>query len=374
MPRRSATASLASFARELSLRELAPLGFAIFALFATLGPLVDVLRGGHLPAAAVVRYTCLSGLVAVGYAFGLMRRNPWLVVPAVVLQVLMFTLLRGAPVASGQLPDAAQLKADVIGVIVLMTVSYTAFLAFINGTTSRYLRVRAEIDLAHEIHQVLVPAIATRIGDYEFAGFSAASGDVGGDLVDVVPLEGGWFGYVADVSGHGVSSGVVMGMFKSALRTRLRQESPLGPMLTDLNAVLYPLKSSAMFVTAACVRAREGGALEYAVAGHLPILRVRGGGVDEVTTPQIPIGMFEDYSFTSAAIDCARGDLLALLTDGLIEVFDAADRELGLDAVKTLLAASAPLPLKDIADAIVAKARAHGTQIDDQTLLLIRRQ
>jgi hypothetical protein len=57
----------------------------------------------------------------------------------------------------------------------------------------------------------------------------------------------------------------------------------------------------------------------------------------------------------------------------LIEVFDARDRELGLDAIKTLLGGSAGRPLSEIADAIVAKARAHGTQLDDQSLLLIRR-
>lgn len=197
---------------------------------------------------------------------------------------------------------------------------------------------------------------------------------MGGDLVDIVDTSTGWFGYVADVSGHGVSSGLVMGMFKSALRMRLRQPGAIGALLTDFNAVLYPLKSSAMYVTAACVRGDDGGALEYAVAGHLPILRVRKGAIDEITTPQIAIGMFEASAFTSATLACQPGDLLALLTDGLIEVFDAKDRELGLDAMKSLLASSAGRPLRDIADAIVAKARSHGRQLDDQTVLLIRKQ
>ena len=66
------------------------------------------------------------------------------------------------------------------------------------------------------------------------------------------------------------------------------------------------------------------------------------------------------------------GDLLVLLTDGLIEVFDAKDRELGLDAINALLPGLADRPLKEIADAIVARARAHGAQMDDQTVLLIR--
>jgi len=318
--------------------------------------------------------TLLSGLVAVGFAFGTLRRNWQLLVGALAVQVVWFTLTRGGSAAAGQTPNAVQLQADAVSVFVLMIIAYTAFLGFINGTAARYLRVRAEMDLAHEIHQVLVPAIDTRVGPFEFLGFSAASGEVGGDLVDLVANGSEWFGYVADVSGHGVSSGVVMGMFKSALRMRLRQDRTVSALLDDLNDVLVPLKSSAMYVTAACVRGGVDGTLEYAVAGHLPILRVRGdGSVDEITTPQVPIGMFERYRFASAAIACAPGETLALVTDGLTEVFDASDRELGLGAVKTLLGTRAGRPLREIADAIVAQSRAHGAQLDDQTLLLIRR-
>jgi ABC-type methionine transport system permease subunit len=41
--------------------------------------------------------------------------------------------------------------------------------------------------------------------------------------------------------------------------------------------------------------------------------------------------------------------------------------------VKTLLARLSDQPLREIADRLVAAARAHGAQLDDQTLLFIRR-
>jgi serine phosphatase RsbU (regulator of sigma subunit) len=370
---RSRNASLAALMRELPLAAMLPLFVAIFAVFGLLGLVIDLMSGGATPPAVVLRNMLLSGSIAMAYFFGLMRRNWWLLGAAVVGQLVWLVAAPGP----GPAPRAAatHLDADAIGVLVLMIVSYTSFLSFINGTASRYLRVRAEIDLAHEIHQVLVPPIASLIGGVEFAGISAASGEVGGDLVDVVQLGAGWFGYVADVSGHGVSSGVVMGMFKSALRMRLRQGGTLSALLDDLNAVLIPLKSSAMYVTAACVRGADDGTLEYAVAGHLPILRVRAdGSVDELTTPQLALGMFEDRRFVSAPLELGPGELLALLTDGLTEVFDASDRELGLDAIKAVLTASGNRPLGEVADAIVAKARTHGKQLDDQTLLLVRRR
>jgi len=156
---------------------------------------------------------------------------------------------------------------------------------------------------------------------------------------------------------------------------RLLHAGPLSSLLDDLNKVLLPLKSGSMFVTVACVRGGIGGTLEYSVAGHLPILCVRASTrtVEEITTPQIPVGMFGDYRFTSATLECRRGDVLVLITDGLTEVFNARDEQFGMDAVKAILAAAAERPLAEISEQIVAAARAHGTQLDDQTLLLVRR-
>lgn len=366
---------LKALVRELPVRSLLPLGAAIFCLFAVLGPVADILGGGRLPLHIIVRDTAAAGVFAVGYAFGTLRRQ-WYVFHATLALQLAWLYATGP--AGITLPAAShvppQLVFDGLATMVLTMVSYACFLWFINGTAARYLRVTAEMELAHRIHQGLVPRVETTVDGFEFYGSSTPSGEVGGDLVDVVAEGNGWFGYVADVSGHGVSSGLVMGMFKSALRMRLRQGGPMAALLADLNGVLYPLKSSAMYVTLACVRDAGYGTLDYAVAGHLPILRVRGDGtVDEVTTPQIPIGMFETYAFTSASMACAPGDLFALITDGLTEVFDRADRELGLEAIKTLLGSMAGRPLADIAGAVVARARAHGSQLDDQTLLLIRR-
>ena len=302
-----------------------------------------------------MRNALFSGVLALGYAYGSIRPSWRALLLTAAVQIGWIVLSRrfGAP----PLPDAAgaqaRLRFDALWVLASMVTSYACFLLFIKGTAARYLRVRAEIQLAHQIHQVLVPPIAETLGEFEFCGLSIASGEVGGDLVDVVARDNTWFGYVADVSGHGVSSGVVMGMFKSALRMRLLHPGPLSALLGDLNAVLLPLTSSSMFVTVACVRGGAGGTLEYCVAGHLPILRVRAASsdpreVEEVTTPQIPIGMFEDYRFMSATLECDRGDVLALITDGLTEVFDARDEQFGMDAVKAILGRLADRPLAEI--------------------------
>jgi serine phosphatase RsbU (regulator of sigma subunit) len=85
----------------------------------------------------------------------------------------------------------------------------------------RYFRVQTEIELAEQIHRSLVPPIARHASNHEFYGVSAPSGEMGGDLVDVVQCGNKRIAYLADVSGHGVPSGVLMAMVKSAIRMQL---------------------------------------------------------------------------------------------------------------------------------------------------------
>src|SRR5262249_31735711 len=58
-------------------------------------------------------------------------------------------------------------------------------------------------------------------------------------------------------------------------------------------------------------------------------------------------------TFTSAPVECRSGDLLALLTDGLVEVFDTDNRELGFEWTKAALASIADRPLSDIASQLL---------------------
>lgn len=47
--------------------------------------------------------------------------------------------------------------------------------------------------LATEIHRCLVPEASLTIADFEFYGCSRPSGEVGGDVLDVIESKGEWF-------------------------------------------------------------------------------------------------------------------------------------------------------------------------------------
>ena len=146
-------------------------------------------------------------------------------------------------------------------------------------------------------------------------------------------------------------SGVLMGMIKSAMRMALVSPVPLEALLDRLNDVLYELKPPQMYATFAAIRRDGGEQLAFTLAGHLPILCWRAatrngrGAGRRAGAARHPAG--PDAS-RPAAPACAPGDVLLVLTDGLTEVFDAADEEFGMERVRGVLAAHATAPLAEI--------------------------
>jgi serine phosphatase RsbU (regulator of sigma subunit) len=234
--------------------------------------------------------------------------------------------------------------------------------------------LRTEVNLAREIHEVLVPPVHAIHGRLEIFGRSIASSEVGGDLLDVFEGEHGVVVTVADVSGHGVAAGTMMAMMKSAARVKLMDGAKLDALVRDLNRVMFQLKGDGMFATIAALRFHVDGLVEVAVAGHLPLLRVRGDGgeVDVLPNEHVPLGILEDASFGSRDLRGDVGDLFILITDGLTEVENAKGEELGWERIRDLAAAMRTRPLPDIHAAVMDLVTSHGRQQDDQTLVLVR--
>jgi sigma-B regulation protein RsbU (phosphoserine phosphatase) len=347
-----------------------------FCLFMPTGLLTDVAAMGRTPVPRLIASSVLAGLATVAYVLVARfdRRLILLLLPAHVglSTLLNWSLGEMGPPLAGQALQS-RLSVDVVISVMSMVVSFVILSIFIRLEAARYGRLRAEVELARQIHSVLVPPLDWTSGPIEVRGLSAASGEVGGDLVDVVETPDGWTAYVVDVSGHGVGSGLLMGMVKSAARVALRGGMELGGLLTLLNAVIHDLKSPAMYATFAGLQARDG-AVSFTLAAHVPILRRRRGSpaIEELTMTQLPVAMFADTAYSATPIATAPGDLFVILTDGLTEVFDRREHELGLEPLKALVASHGEEPLAALERRILDAARAHGPQQDDQSLLLVR--
>jgi serine phosphatase RsbU (regulator of sigma subunit) len=319
----------------------------------------------------------MGGAIGVVYGFCFLRAPrllPILVAVHVVLALVLTPHLGSLAVDWAQVASNAA-RVDLIGCLFAILLGYVLFLRFVRKQGLRYFRVQTEIELAEQIHRSLVPLIARQASDHEFYGVSAPSGEMGGDLVDVVQDGNKRIGYLADVSGHGVPSGVLMAMVKSAVRMRLATSCDPQVLLEDLNRVISELMAAEMFVTVAFVSLGTSNDLHFATAGHLPILHFRSatGSVCELSTPNPPIGIFKEQKFASSHVEFLSGDVAVLLTDGLTEAANENEEEYGLKRVKQQVAKHSREPLKALCETLLGEARKFGKQMDDQSVLLVRR-
>jgi len=239
----------------------------------------------------------------------------------------------------------------------------------------RHVRERTELELAEKLQQTLAPPLSARRVSYEIQGKSVPSGHMGGDLLDCLEDADSLACYMADVAGHGIHAGVFMGMVKSSARTALLRPGSLEQLLADLNRVLFEIKAgSATYATFACVRCREQGQIEYALAGHGPILHyhTHTKDVSLLAMEQFPLGLFPNAKFESRVAKLEPGDILALLTDGLPEVADEKDEQFGLERIGGILAKYGERTLTELIGMLFDSARRHGSQNDDETLILVR--
>lgn len=262
-----------------------------------------------------------------------------------------------------------------LAVIVAIALGYVLFVVFISRRGREAVRLMTEIGLAHEIHASLVPALERADDRIEVDGSSNASSEMGGDLVDMVERGATTDLVLADVSGHGVKAGVVMGMVKAALRMAQRDERRLERLAGDLNDVLEATTSPEMYATMALLRLHHAERrVECLLAGHAPVLHCRrgAGAPARVGEGGLPLGLMGGSAYASASVAVEPGDLFAVWTDGLDETTNAAGQELGREAIERTIVERVERPLAEIRRAVFDLVRAHGPQGDDRSLLLVR--
>lgn len=321
-----------------------------------------------------------SGVSAVCWAASFIYNVRWLTLIIAPLQFLIPFVGFPRLAAGGWLDRSPGTSVASMKIIMLVAAILSIVLGYIIAMRvarhheRRSNQAKAELDLASEIHRTLVPNLSLESGSIRIVGNSVASNTMGGDLIDAVEGPNGVDALLVDVAGHGVGAGIVMGMVKSTSRALLRESPPLPKLLSDLNIMLTELTRPGMFATMSCARlkgAPSGATVEFALAGHLPIFIRRGDGtIEECTNDSLPLGVDPNESFRHGTTQLRPGDVLVMLTDGLVEVQDVHGRELGLATIRRVIA-GAGKSAAEVRTALFSAARTHGAAIDDQSVLAI---
>jgi hypothetical protein len=239
-------------------------------------------------------------------------------------------------------------------------------------------RVKAEIDAANRIQAALLPVDAPDLPGASFASHYRAATEIGGDYFDFLTMPNGEIGIAfGDVSGHGLTSGIVMAMAKSALLVQVGYDpSPRAVMnvLNDIVMKTAPKRILMTFFFGLLDPATQ--TLRFSSAGHLDPYVFRAGArrLESLSSWGFPLGVKRREPFTEHTVDFDDGDRLILYSDGLIEAIDDDGDPYGFDRFEKTILACGHMDAEDIKKSLlnsIRKFTRNRPPEDDQTLVVV---
>ncbi len=213
------------------------------------------------------------------------------------------------------------------------------YLGVVDG--SYETEIAREMYSAQDIQQRLLPP-ATPFGGVPYSFMFEPCREIGGDLPDVYLQGNCTMGLLADVSGKGISAGMLSAFVKAGWD---RSEPSPAKALRTLSKKYRELNlDERSYITAAAVRIEEEERrVRYCVAGHnAPLLLKSDAGIDEIVMSAPPVSNWiPDFGYEDRTISYRRGDILVLLTDGVIESRNDKGEQFGLERVESILQKSA---------------------------------
>jgi serine phosphatase RsbU (regulator of sigma subunit) len=239
--------------------------------------------------------------------------------------------------------------------------------------------IARELQIAQVIQQRLLPTRSPSTSEYEFAWSSLTAQSIGGDYLDFLTSDlGDVYAVIADASGHGINSAILMTSFRSTYRADapwMEPESLLGSMNSE---VVHEVGATGMFITAVTLRIeREGRRLRLTSAGHNPIFlfRHRTGSIESIDSHGPPLGFVGGVKYEAFETVLETGDVLLLYTDGITEAANADLEMFGEERLVALLrqhcGASAETLLAESRRALV-EFTGRETYDDDVSMTVIR--
>lgn len=240
-------------------------------------------------------------------------------------------------------------------------------------------RQRVELETARGIQSSILPDLPPRLAGVDIAHVYLPASEVGGDFYDVLALEDGRLAVaVGDVAGHGVSSGLVMSMAKSALAVQVTFNPEVAAVFNTLNRTVYQ-SARKRLLTTLCYALIDPQRLEmvYASAGHLHPYRISATGqVDPLESIAYPLGVRGALPIEARTARLAPGDTLFLFSDGVIEARrEGSDEMFGFDRLEASLSrhvGRGPEGVRDGVLADVTRFTGNAPREDDQTIVVLR--
>ena len=258
----------------------------------------------------------------------------------------------------------------------LETLSGPAALAIRNAKMAKDLivknRIEKEIEIVGEIQKTLLSQNIKE--NFPIAGINIPAKVVSGDFYNFSELSNGVYGFgVADVSGKGIKSSLLMSKASSLYRCLSKTNFSAAGLLDILNTEICETTSRGMFVTMLVgIYDSNKKELTLSNAGHEPpLIYSKDGNFSNFEEAGPPLGIAPKFKFKETKINFSNSSMY-IFTDGITEIRDAKGSMLEAEGFKDYIKKYQQIPnherLNKIIEDIIKSGR---IQKDDLTIVTV---
>jgi serine phosphatase RsbU (regulator of sigma subunit) len=242
-------------------------------------------------------------------------------------------------------------------------------------------RLEEELRIARGIQLKLLPPDHFACPEFDIAAVNIPATEIAGDYFDYFHSPGRYLSVlVADVSGKGAQAAFYMAELKGIMNCLQKTGKEPAAILNECHLSLQNSFEKVTFITINLVRFNlESRELIFSRSGHTPALFYRAGSGEcvELSPRGMALGLtgFSEEGIEELHLPYASGDILFFFSDGLSEIMDSEERQLGVAALRELLVANAGLSALEIKEKLLARAIAFAegqANADDLTFVVMK--
>ncbi len=201
-------------------------------------------------------------------------------------------------------------------------------------------RKTQELEEARRLQLSMLPKGNVKLDRLEITGAMRTATEVGGDYYDFLPLpDGRYCVVIGDATGHGMSAGLIVGMVKMGLTSRLQTTPDLQPIIEDLNTALR--QSLTHRGVGMCLGATmidpETLQVELCSNGMPFPYHFANGELRAIELKAQPLGFLKRVQVPTATLQLQAGEALIWVSDGFEERMNGRGECWGTEQVAAAL-------------------------------------
>ncbi len=232
--------------------------------------------------------------------------------------------------------------------------------------------LETELSIAKTIQEKFLPHTLPEISSLKLASKNIQCTFIGGDYYDVIKLSNDkYLIIIADVSGHGIPSALLMTNIQAAFHLQDYDKLQLDEIFILINNFVSETIEMEKYITAfAGIYNDRTKDFIYVNGGHLPPLVLRGENFIELDATGIPIGMFSGTEYTQKQINLLKDDILIFYTDGIVEATNGKEM-FSIERVKDFIYSNREKSLENLTNLLIKNVMEFSPVQDDDITLLI---